>query len=271
MKTNILANFGKRALIAVTMLIAPISLRAGVSLSDFAYNREGGYYEVRSAQDLRNLSMLVNSGNHCFGLTFKLTANVAFDTISINNFVAIGTSANAFAGTFDGDGYVISGINITKRGVTGSDSFQGIFGRNRGLVKNLTLSASTISGYYYVGGIVGQNNGGGMVTNCRVMSNVRIYASAAKSLYHGGIVGFNRGTIRKCSSAATIADNGHSAHCYIGGIAGYNSYYVSECTSSASLCGEYYVEGLVGQNDSGACTGCHYYGGTIRRYLLAAL
>lgn len=269
MKTNILGFF-KGTLILVALMFAHAEACKGATISDFAYNREGGYYEIRSVADLRNLSNLVNSGNRCSGMTFRMTADIAFDTVSINNFVTIGNSANVFAGTFDGNGHTISGINIHKSGVAASDSFQGLFGRNRGTVTNVTLSACTFVGYCYVGAVVGQNVTGGTISNCSVRDNVRVMAGAVKSLYHGGIVGHNRGSVRKCTSLATVSDNGHSSHCYIGGIAGYNCYFVSECTSSANVGGEYFVEGLIGKNDSGACTGCHYYGGTIRRYLLAS-
>ncbi|MBE6331491.1 MAG: hypothetical protein E7070_04160 [Bacteroidales bacterium] len=269
MKTYILGNI-RRALVAVCLMGISAASMAAVSISDFYYNRDGGFYEIRTKADLRNLATLVNTGNCCAGLTFRQVADIAFDTISANNFKAIGNAVNAFAGTFDGDGHTISGINIKKSGSGFTDSFQGLFGRNRGTVKNVTLAASRISGHCHVGGIVGQNNPGGTISNCTVTANVSVLASSTKSLYHGGIVGYNRGSVRKCTSSANMSDNGQQSHCYVGGVAGYNCYYVCECTSSSSLSGEYFVEGLVGQNDGGACTGCHYYGSgaTIRRYVL---
>lgn len=123
---------------------------------------------------------------------FKLGADIGYsyssdwdDTASSeSNFMAIGTmaEANYFGGTFDGDGHTISGIRINS-----SEDRQGLFKRvYNGIVKNVTLSDSRITGNDYVGGIVGYASNS-TIQNCRVLDNVCITGHD----YVGGIVGQN--------------------------------------------------------------------------------
>ena len=134
-----------------------------------------------------------------------------------------GGTPRFFNGHFDGNCKTISGIRIYKDGTGYADYCQGIFGlTDSGAdIHHLTLADARITGHDFTGGIVGYNNGG-TVTRCHVAADVAVYAVQYNALYHGGIVGYNLGTIEQCTSAATLttadADN---SYCY-GGIAGYN-------------------------------------------------
>ena len=78
-------------------------------------------------------------------------------------------------GTFDGDGYTVSGIRIYKKDATDANSFQGLFGRigEQGIVRNITLDDSRITGDTWSGGIAG--NSVGTVDNCHVTDQVLIH------------------------------------------------------------------------------------------------
>ena len=179
-------------------------------------------YIISDYPQLELLALRMNEGEYYYSSSkhFKLGADIAcFD--GENNHTPIGTSSNSFRGTFDGDGHTISGIRINT-----SANYQGLFGylgsESSTMVKNVTLTNSTITGQYFVGGIVG-NCFIGTIQNCRVESSVTIGAYADNANNHGGIVGtaFNYTTVKGCYSAATVTNNGKSNCKYYGGIVGY--------------------------------------------------
>ena len=202
----------------------PISLLT--SPSDNTYN-------ITSKRDLAVLAGYVNGGKHdCTGLTFQQMNNITCDATYTPIGYYLGTNNQAsFHGTYDGQGYTISGITVNRTGNTDADNLVGLFGyvyykssSDYGTVRNVVLASSTFTGYDKVGGIVGYNSGG-IVENCRVESTVTINASTNKARSHGGIVGENWGTAAKvigCYSAAAVSSNGKSSCQQFGGIVGYN-------------------------------------------------
>lgn len=72
----------------------------------------------------------------------------------------IGTASSPFKGTYDGNGYTISGLTLNS-----SSSYQGLFGYNKGTIRNVTLDEScTVSGSGFTGAIAGKN--AGTIENC---------------------------------------------------------------------------------------------------------
>ena len=70
-------------------------------------------------------------------------------------YAPIGTVDQPFTGTYDGNGYTISGLYLES-----DQSFQGLFGVNNGTIRNVTLTEDCfISGSSHVGAIAGRNNG----------------------------------------------------------------------------------------------------------------
>ncbi len=122
-------------------------------------------------------------------LDFVLTSNLNASGTSLWNsgagFISIGTQAASFTGSFNGQGYTISGLTI---GTTGNNA--GLFGYigGAGEVSNLIMTSISISGSSYVGGIAGQNFG--TITNVSVAGTV-----TATQYSSGGIAGYNAGTI----------------------------------------------------------------------------
>ena len=135
----------------------------GASIAAVEPNAEG-IYEISTAEQLAGLAKLVNGGNNFSGKTIKLTAD-----IDLNNqaWTPIGNGDNSFAffGTFDGDGYTISGLNVPDANAPG------LFGCIFGTVQNLIVKGSVTVGdeadngdYWEAGGVVCDNNG--TVQNC---------------------------------------------------------------------------------------------------------
>ena len=124
--------------------------------------------------------------------------------------------SNSFYGTFDGQGHIISGIYINSE-----NDYQGLFGYNQGIIKNIGVTESYIKGEYSVGGVCGINYG--TISNCynsgNVSGNDRV----------GGVCGLNNGTISNCYNTATVS-GGYD----VGGVCGRNGETISNC---------YYLEG----------------------------
>lgn len=102
--------------------------------------------EISGAEELIALAKGDLSGNYI------LTADI---DLTDKDFTPIGTNEAPFTGVFDGNGYTISGLTLET-----SENYQGLFGVNEGVIRNVTLADDcTVTGNGYVGGIAGKNNG----------------------------------------------------------------------------------------------------------------
>lgn len=116
---------------------------------------------IRTAQEFNNIRNNL-SGN------YVLLNDI--DLSGYSEWTPIGENANAaFTGIFDGNGNTISGLNITK-----CNSYAGLFGYNKGTIKNVAVSGKidadgtgSANNVAYIGGIVGYN--AGTISNCRNM------------------------------------------------------------------------------------------------------
>ena len=101
--------------------------------------------------------------------------------------------------------------------------FFGYIGSN-GLVQNLTIEGMDISTGQYVGTIAGYN--AGTVIDCKVLSSAQtdyagINLDKEATVYVGGIVGVNTGTMTGSSATLNITVAANTA--YIGGVVGQNN------------------------------------------------
>ncbi len=189
---------------------------------------------INNFTDLKNLATTVNGGNNCGEKYFLLTTN-----IDMNNelWTPIGNKkTNSFLGTFDGNGFEISNLQIENS----SANSQGLFGYNSGIIKNVKVSGQIIDDNN-IGGIVGYNLG--TIENCQ--SNVKINGSGSNI---GGIVGYNKGGIvQNCQNIAEI--NGNQI---IGGIVGCSDEgaVIQNCYNLGSVSGNIKCGGCAGVNNS---------------------
>lgn len=136
---------------------------------------------IGTAAQLSAFATAVNGGTSYKGYYVYLTADI--DMSSATKAV-IGTESKPFRGVFDGCGKKITGFNAGS-----SAKYQGLFGCiNYGVVQNLYLEGSTITGGSYSGTIVGKNAGGAVV-NCGTNSNaVGYYTDASRQI---SVMSFN--------------------------------------------------------------------------------
>lgn len=165
-------------------------------------------------------------------------------SITAETWTPIGESA-AFQGCFDGKGYTISNIIVANDG----DDYNGLFGKNKGTIKNLTVSGS-VSGKNYVGILAGYNSG--TIEGCLTRGE------ASGTDYVGGLAGENtNGTIYASGSSASVGGED-----YVGGLVG-NS--VSNVGGTTALISNCYSQGNVtGSNKTGGLVGCNYASGSNR-------
>lgn len=176
--------------------------------------------------------IVINSGT--FDADGRYTP-AAGETVSRMN--PIGSETQPYTGTFDGGGYTIRGLCVSKRSYYNGESYSesnhaGLFGKLSGAtVKNLTVTGY-VDGRFYVGGIAGYADDTTKLLNCRneciVVSGQSTYPyiSDPESVirYAGGIVGYNAGSVTACCNAGTVTGIDS-----VGGITGGGLGTVSDC------------------------------------------
>ncbi|MGN0368356.1 MAG: fibronectin type III domain-containing protein [Wujia sp.] len=215
-------------------------------------------YEIGSVADMNNFIQQANAGSDFSGITVKLTADIAYNSVTVNNF----TSIECFSGTFDGCGYKISGLNVTKatsKSIRDRNDIEygaGMFGilSSSGTIKNLILEDCLFdvklpTGDYeggYLGAIVGINLGN--VLNCQVR-NTQVKGNDRS----GGIVGLNgyddgKGSVINCMMLGGLVQGATA-----GGVAGVNCYYIENSCNTSNV------------NATGRCAGgIVAHGGTVQ-------
>lgn len=160
----------------------------------------------------------------------------------------IGTSAQEFTGTYDGNGFVISDLTISMSSVRA-----GLFGYLvfPGTIKNLGFTGLvSAAGTPYVGGLVGESFYGTVIASYTTGS-----VSGGDSV--GGLIGYNNmGTVT--SSYATGAVNGIDN---VGGLIGRHDGSVSTSFATGVVTASRWVAGgLIGIANSGSVTNAYARG-----------
>ena len=196
--------------------------------------------EIRTAEDLASI------GADLVTLKKKY---ILMDDITLENWTPIGYDKGDFSGTFDGNGYTVTILNVKVDTINTRNMYRtmniGLFSVNKGLIKNLYITgelkhySGTVT--LHMGGIAGVNDGkitgcvstanisgdGGLHTRGRGTANLFLGAAAGgiivyqNGAYAGGVVGINRGSITNCyttGDVSVVGDGYKSA----GGIAGGN-------------------------------------------------
>ena len=197
-------------------------------------------YTISSPNELAKLGEMVNGGNTLYGYTVKLTGDL---DLSAHLFSQIGSSSHSFEGTFDGDGFTITGLKMND-----TSSYLALFRDigSFGTVKNLGLIDTRVIGNAYSAGIAGYNSG--TIDACFNIGQV------SGSQYVGGIAGYNYGTIKRCFNTGDISGTGASSQ-FIGGITGWNDEKIEDCYNTGDISGANNIGGITGRNHGGALTG----------------
>lgn len=265
-----------------------------------------GCYQVADAFQLFWFAGLVN-GTLTDGTEQNTSASAVLTAdidLSGETWTPIGSESTPYTGTFDGQGYTISGMTIEN-----AESYSGLFGNVTGTVKNFTVTGSititgdetvakvggavgslgtasaggTVSGVIsgvditvsagndHIGGVVGSmpENSSPTVENCIYTGKITVTVAAGSV---AGIVGYIRtGTIQNCANQGSISvDVGGTGS--VGGILGYcnnGGIYIRNCynTGAISADGTDNVGAIVGQNKGTQATvsNCYYLTGSANQ------
>ncbi|MFR9620705.1 MAG: GLUG motif-containing protein [Rikenellaceae bacterium] len=205
---------------------------------------------------------LISTAQHMADLAAGLGGKYLNDHFQLQNDIdlsgrkwSLSDSAPTFYGTFDGNGYKISGLYVDE-----STGYKGLFYCLSGAtIKNLGVSGSVSSSSGgNVGGIAGYADFSSTITDCYFVGSV-----SGSSSYVGGVVGLvNSSTVTNCYNTASVSGGGG----FVGGVVGcatsspitncYNTGAVSSSDSSTSKVG-----GVVGNaSDNSHITNCYNTG-----------
>ena len=227
-------------------------------------------FQIASAAQLAELAQYVNAGD----ATFVSAHYVLTDDVNLSaygNWTPIGTIKQPFAGVFDGQNHVVTGLKIDRS----QGECQGLFGyvsgtddKHRAQVKNVVVRDAQIRAWTEVGAVVGRYGRftAGYVEpleNCAMIGGTiqGTSGSMGQSSSVGGIVGRACGEIQRCYATGNIigADNARE----YGGIVGESYKTVNACywTGRLSALGSYANDfgGIVG-NAYDAVTNCYTTG-----------
>ena len=199
------------------------------------------------------------------------------------NWTPIGGDSGSFQGTFDGNGYTITGLNVT------SGEYCGLFSQCRGSIKNLTVFGQIhVNGSYRfaeAGGICGSVGNSAQIINCESNVDIVYNNQFAESctVYCGGIAGcVNSAIVYNCTNHGNIQAKAQNSDVLIagaGGIAGWsiNQPYIGNCTNDGNVLGFAapddslpYVRaasgGIIGEIENGSTIENCHSSGTVGAY-----
>ena len=176
----------KKVLATILALVMALGL-CSVSWADTALAKgTDGKFHITSADDLKTFAAMVNGGTGFSGDTIVLDKSIE---LTENPWTPIGNAeTKLFKGTFDGNGYTITGLKIT------SGSYIGLFGYvgEGAEIKNVNLVGASVSGESRVGALIGRIVGDATVSSCSVDSASKVVGSGSNT---GGLIGEAFGTI----------------------------------------------------------------------------
>ena len=198
----------------------------------------GDVYQISNKEELYAFALLVNnvetSANAVLTADITVNTGVLKENGTLNNngsgfepWTPIGNAQNPYTGTFDGQGYTISGLYFNHDYL----DVVGLFGSNSGTIKNVTIVDSYLHGQQFIGGVCGYNLN--EVTNC---SYTGIVQGNETETYAGGVSGCNAGKITNCYTAGAV-----SGKKGIGGVCGINGGSIIACYNIGTVSGTQYT------------------------------
>ena len=285
----VLAVLAIALVIAVAVATVPATTESAHALSGSGTAADP--YLIGTKTDLETFRDIVNGTNgqtRNLKACAELTENINLNGSANNTWVPICVDSY-YQGTFDGKGYTISGLYISK-----DTGFAGLFSRiQNATICNVTVKG-TLSDRRMIGGIAAYSSGGSTIFNCT--NECAISSSYSDTMSYernepvanvGGIIGYvygNGNSIKNCTNKGTITGVTGNVEGAFGGIVGnsQNSMTIRSCSNVADIIAGRYVGGILGFSknnttvrncvNSGNVTGWQAVGGIQgRSYLSPAI
>ena len=200
----------------------PVEIWDGSTITSVNENA-AGEYEIYSGAQLAWIAQQVNNNSNTFnGKTVKLMndiylADAAWTPIGILNKYP---GSQSFAGSFDGNGKIIYGLNVTL------SKCAGLFGTidANAKINNVTVKGAKINSKHYAGVILGYAHATATIENCVVEDATVVVATEFinnnwdNGDKAGGIAGYVANVIVKNNS---VRNTHITAYRDLGGIVGY--------------------------------------------------
>lgn len=198
-------------------------------------------YKIYTPGHLANMANQINGGTT--DKHYKLAANIS---LAGKIWIPAGyNTKHAFTGSFDGDGFTISGLyvdnaSLSLNGTVGYGLF-GVLGQGATIKNVQVIGANIVAGSGYAGIIAGRASGTSVkIEACYVTGTISTGdGSRYNYLYRGGIIGYGSGaSISRCYTNVTFVNSSSSNYIYTGSVSGgYGT--VTDCLvdSSSSLIG----------------------------------
>lgn len=225
---------------SLSVLLVAFALLLSFSVCGFADVGGDAFIEISNAAELKEYRDNVNNAGGKV-INARLTADIVLDG---TEWTPIGINSNPFKGTFDGQGYSVTGMYIENP----ENNRAGFFGLiENAVIKNLTVSGNiNTPGKSNVGMIAGMMSyasivgGGSHIENCVSEGTIKAKSDA------GGIAGYSmpnwidrKNYILNCVSNVKleIASNNTSDN-NAGGIVGQSAFtIIANCVASGSIHG----------------------------------
>ncbi|MGM9642500.1 MAG: hypothetical protein ACI3XI_04745 [Eubacteriales bacterium] len=256
----------KKTIALIIALIMSLSLLGAVSVSAEGLTgagTEADPYKISTAADLDAFKAM--SGNFTSDMHFVLTNDIDYTDYKVGDAAPEKTWAGPekFAGTFDGQGYTISGLYFSDatKDIAGFIASTTDATENTApvVIKNLNIADSYFEAKTKIGSVLGTtaNTGASDVTVSGCSSSAVIKAPSGTT-YAGGIVGYSQNvavifTIENCLFTGSV----EGGAC-LGGICGQigrskaiadeKPSYVKNCLNLGTVNGSRIVAGIVGRD-----------------------
>lgn len=203
--------------------------------------------DIWNKEDMQAFRDKVNSGRTFKERTVRVMADINLQGSESSQWIPIANYAEntslSFLGIFEGNAHVISGLYINN-----NSNFQGLFGFNVGIIKNITVEGEIKGNGRIRGGITAHNLG--KIENCHNQAKIMGKNSTENSII-GGIAGNSRGEIMHCSNKGEIIGQSSVAGIVANDLGGV---IIEDCHNTGNITGTQLLGGISG-----------HFGGIIRK------
>ena len=221
---------------------------------------------VESANGLATVAQMIEEGELPTNVDIALEGDIDLSKLSLTrsavNWAPIGTEAEPFVGTFDGNGYTIKNLNIVETEAKEGKAYIGFFGyAKNATIKNVTFENVNINipcldidhSQGHIGAVAGSLEGTSTIENVTVKGDITVYATqtangASRVAVVAGGNAYGNVTIK---NVHVIANEGSSliANNNTGAIAGQlqGKTVYENCTSNIDVTvNKFFAGGIVG-------------------------
>jgi flagellin-like hook-associated protein FlgL len=215
-----------------------------------------GTYSISSASELAKLATMQNAGLITKDSEFVLGNDIDLSDYSDGEgWACIGNDTNRFCGTFDGNGYSIKNLYISR-----TEDYSGLFGYvQNSTIENISIKGGSVySEGKCTGGLIGQHQNSKII-NCNTSVDV-----SGGDIYVGGLTGAGWSDIDSCYATGNVT----GADGYVGGLCGMSvAHPITNSFAAGEVRGMGFTGGLIGNFYSTIMENCYATGDVYSSFM----